>query len=411
MTEVELKENMKDQYWRLNNLYWIINEQGQRVKFIMNAVQRILFLNLWFLNIILKSRQHGVTTFICMYFLDTCLFNSNIHAGIIAHNREDAEAFFRDKVQYAFNNLPSSIRVATPAETESSRELMFPNNSVIRVGTSLRSSTNQLLHVSEFGKLCAKYPEKAREVVTGALNTVHVGQIIIIESTAEGRIGYFYDYCMKAIDLMRRKADLSPLDFKFFFFGWHDDPKNAVQNGPAIQITQDMQVYFESLQKIGITLSPQQKSWYVLKAAQQGDDMKREHPSTPEEAFEAVASACFFKGAMEGHKADRVGQFGNIKPDEHGLYEINFTTKGIVEFWRFPYQMVKGWDGYNWTYRYCIGSDISEGLLGDWSVAYVFDRHLKELVARMSSNKIDSHKWGDRLYELSQLFENALIIP
>jgi hypothetical protein len=414
MTDLELKANMKDQHWRLNNLYWIINEQGQRVKFTMNRVQTVLFWGMWFLNIILKSRQHGITTFICLFFLDTCLFNSNIHAGIIAHNREDAEAFFKDKVQYAFNNLPASLRVATPAETESSRELMFPNNSVIRVGTSLRSSTNQLLHISEFGKLCAKFPEKAREVVTGALNTVHQGQMIIIESTAEGKSGYFYEYCKKAMELAERKADLSPLDFKFFFFGWQDDPKNAVQQGhEAVAITQDMQVYFSELEKHGVKLTPQQKAWYILKAAQQGDDMKREHPSTPDEAFEAVSAACFFLGALDGHRVARVGRFGTLakEPGPKGVYSINLTPRGLIEFWRFPYFLVDGWDNVRWTHRYSVGSDIGEGLAGDYSVAYVFDRHLREFVARMSSNKIDSHRWGDRLYEISRYFENALIVP
>lgn len=414
MTEAELKLNIRDQEWRLNNLYWIVDERGRRVRFTMNPVQRALFAGMWYLNIILKSRQHGVTTFICLFFLDTCLFNPNIHAGIIAHNREDAEAFFRDKVQFAYNNLPTLLRTATEAQTESSRELSFPNGSSIRVGTSLRSSTNQLLHVSEFGKLCAKYPDKAREVVTGALNTVHQGQQIFIESTAEGRAGYFYDYCKAAIDLQKRKADLSPMDFRFFFFGWQDDPKNAVQDGPAITIPQDMQIYFEGLEKQGIKLTPQQKSWYTLKAAQQGDDMKREHPSTPDEAFEAVARACFFLGAVDGHDKTRQGAFGSIVKAKDGgreVYQWTPNPRGIVEAWRYPYMIVKGWDERPWTHRYCIGSDIGEGLAGDWSVAYVFDRHLREFVARMRSNKIDSHRWGDRLFELSQLYENAFIVP
>jgi hypothetical protein len=412
MTEAEFKEKMKDQQWRLCNLYWIIDENGQRVRFQMNAVQQILFGSMWFLNIILKSRQHGITTFLCIFFLDTALFNSNIHAGIIAHNREDAEAFFKDKVQYAFNNLPESLRQATEAETESARELAFPNGSSIRVGTSLRSSTNQLLHISEFGKLCAKYPEKAREVVTGALNTVHQGQMIFIESTAEGKKGYFYDYCQKAIELDTRKAELSQLDFKFFFFGWHNDPKNSLNDGHGtITISQEMLIYFDELEKNGVTLTPQQKAWYALKAAQQGDDMKREHPSTPEEAFEAVSAQCFFLGAIDGHTHVTPGKYGSLKKDKSDKYEVILNPRGVIEFWRFPYFLTKGWDDYHWQYRYCIGADIGEGLGQDWSVSYVYDRHLREFVARMASNKVDAHRWGDHNHALSLYYENALIVP
>jgi hypothetical protein len=45
------------------------------------------------------------------------------------------------------------------------------------------------LHVSEFGNICAQAPEKAREIVTGALNMVEAAQFVVIESTAEGQEG------------------------------------------------------------------------------------------------------------------------------------------------------------------------------------------------------------------------------
>jgi hypothetical protein len=38
-------------------------------------------------------------------------------------------------------------------------------------------------------KICAHAPEKAREIVTGALNTVEAGQFVVIESTAVGQEG------------------------------------------------------------------------------------------------------------------------------------------------------------------------------------------------------------------------------
>lgn len=74
-----------------------------------------------------------------------------------------------------------------PAVQDSADTLTFGNNSSLRVSTSMRSGTLQLLHVSEFGKICAQYPDKAREIVTGALNTVEAGQFVVIESTAEAR--------------------------------------------------------------------------------------------------------------------------------------------------------------------------------------------------------------------------------
>ncbi len=94
----ELKTNLSNKWWRLNNLYYVINEEGQKVLFVPNEEQEKLFDDLWYLNIILKARQLGFTTFIDIYFLDEVLFNSNVEASIIAHNKEDATKIFRRKV-------------------------------------------------------------------------------------------------------------------------------------------------------------------------------------------------------------------------------------------------------------------------------------------------------------------------
>lgn len=130
---------------------------------------------MWYCNLILKARQLGISTFVSLLFLDRCLFNSNQHAGIIAHTREDAEQLFR-RVKFAYDSLPIEIKALRMANTDKARELQLSNGSTLRVGTSMRSSTLQYLHISEFGKICAKYPDKAREIVTGALNAIAPGQ-------------------------------------------------------------------------------------------------------------------------------------------------------------------------------------------------------------------------------------------
>ena len=46
------------------------------------------------------------------------------------------------------------------------------------------------MHVSELGKICKKYPEKAKEIVTGDVEAVPAdGGIITLEATAEGKKG------------------------------------------------------------------------------------------------------------------------------------------------------------------------------------------------------------------------------
>ena len=292
----ELVENYKDKWWRLNNLYYIVDDKGKRVLFQPNRVQAMLYDNIWFLNLILKSRQHGITTFVDIYFLDECLFNSNVEAGIIAHTREDVGKIFRRKILYPYNNLPDWIKETQPTKTLSKTEIEFANDSIISVGTSYRSGTAQLIHISEFGKICAKFPEKAKEIVTGTLEAIHPEKgdcIVFIESTAEGQAGYFFDWCQKAQNLMLIGAILTRLDYRFHFFAWFDDPSNVLNS--QVLITHEMQEYFKKVEaETGRVLSMSQKWWYVKKMETLGSDMKREHPSTPKEAFEQAIEGSYY---------------------------------------------------------------------------------------------------------------------
>ena len=129
---------LSDPDWRMNNLYYIIDKTGKRVKFKFNLAQRELY----------NDIQLGISTFVCILFLDRCLWNSNKAAGIIAHTMEDAEQMFR-RVKYAYDNLPEDITNIISADNDTAQMLKFSNGSSISVGTSLRSSTFHYLHISE----------------------------------------------------------------------------------------------------------------------------------------------------------------------------------------------------------------------------------------------------------------------
>jgi len=233
----------------------------------------------------LKARQLGCTTLLCIYFLDQVLWTDNIQAGIIAHTLDDAQNIFVDKIKFAFDHLHPAIKPLFRTVGDSAKELSFSHGSLIRVGTSLRSSTLQFLHISEMGKICAKYPEKAREIVTGALNTVHKGQFITIESTAEGREGTFYDMTNLALEKIRNGEHFGEMDFYPFFFPWYDHPAYMLDEQQSL--SQEKVEYFDKLELQGIKLTFPQKWWYVKKEETQREDMLREFPSTPEEAFMA----------------------------------------------------------------------------------------------------------------------------
>jgi hypothetical protein len=301
------EELFADRRWRLNNLYTIKDKAGRAVPFRMNEAQEQLYSQFHTLNVILKARQMGFTTLIQIFMLDACLFNSNTSAGIVAHNREDAEAFFDDKIKFAYDHLDPEIRKAVPATQDSAKSLTFANGSRIRVGTSLRSGTFQFLHVSEFGKTCAQFPSKAKEIVTGAFNAVEAGQFIAVESTAEGQGGYFHDMVMEAKRDGEAKKALTPLDFKLHFFPWWQEANYTMADHDAanVVLTDAQEKYFDELSnKFGIDLTEGQEAWYVKKLATQKEAMKREYPATVEEAFEASIEGAYLSEQMKRVRMD-----------------------------------------------------------------------------------------------------------
>ena len=291
-------EQLGSQEWRLNNLYHIVDKQGKDCIFRMNDAQRWLYNEMSCLNCILKARQMGFSTFIDLMLLDAAIFNSNTRCGIIAHTLDDAAELFKSKVRYPYDHLPEPIKALRKADTSRSKELAFSNGSSIRVGTSMRSGTLNYLHVSEYGKISVRDPGKAKEIRTGAFEAVAQGQMIFVESTAEGREGEYFDLCERARKHMEAHKPIGAMDFKFLFRGWHEE-KTYRLDPSFVTMPQSMLDYFDKLEARGIKLDDWQKAWYTKKAEILGDDIKQEHPSYPEEAFEASVEGAYYLKAMQ----------------------------------------------------------------------------------------------------------------
>lgn len=296
---------LADKEWRLNNLYLIKDKEGNVVQFKLNWAQ-LQLLRPHYLNLVLKARQLGVSTYFAIMFLDSCIFNQNINAAIIADSKPVATEIFVDKVKFAYDNLPEFVRKMCPAYRDNVHQMRFANGSVFRVTTSLRGGTVQLLHITEFAKICQENPKKANEIISGALNAVQAGQFVCIESTARGREGHFYTMCKTAKALEDSNIAPGKLDWKLWFFPWHKHPEYILKADNII-ITKEMQDYFTGLENKEIYLSSEQKAWYIKKSAGQGEYMKREFPSTPEEAFEAANEGYYFSRQIsQARKENRI---------------------------------------------------------------------------------------------------------
>ena len=307
-----IRERLGDIEWRLDHLYFIKDKYGKVVRFVRNESQMTLWENRHYLNIILKDRQRGFSTLIAILILDTCLFNSNQECGIIDITLPDGKKKLA-KIRFAYENLPAWLKEEVPLTTDAKETLEWKNGSTVYVGTSHRGGTLQILHISEAGKISARNPERAREIRTGALNTIAPGCWIFNESTAEGASGEFFDDCQTAQRLKRSKALLTPLDYRFHFFGWWMGSHNEIE--PAgIHISLDDKDYFDELEKtLGILLSDRKRAWYVKKRDQQKNDMFREYPSSPEEAFKAAIDGAYLAQQMDALYAN--GRIGVVPHD------------------------------------------------------------------------------------------------
>lgn len=335
MQTIEQAESrLSDPLWRLNNLYWIIDKAGNKALFQLNWAQRKLYQDMWYCNLILKARQLGISTFVCLLFLDRCLFNSNQHAGIIAHTREDAEVIFR-RVKFAYDCLTAELKAVLSVNTDNARELQLSNGSTLRVGTSMRSSTLQYLHISEFGKICAKFPDKAREIVTGSLNALASGQYVFIESTAEGREGYFYQMCKEAQAIETSGKKLTPLDFRFHFLPWWQHKGYKIDSN-GIAMPSHYTSYFDNLEPNIGQLDEEQRAWYVKRAATQGEDMKREFPSTPEEAFESSSEGLYYgKQMIEARQQGHIRSvYYDANTPVHTAWDLGYNDSTAIWFFQ-----------------------------------------------------------------------------
>jgi hypothetical protein len=318
-----LRKMLEDPAERLRSLYWIItkgeDDGDLSIRFSPNEVQQQLMRDLWHRNLVLKARQRGITTLMSILWLDTALFSkSPIFCGVVAHEREAAEEIFRTKVVYAYEHLPAVLRERFPLAKKTATSLVFGHNgATIRVATSMRSGTIHRLHVSELGKIAAKYPAKAREVLTGSVPAVPSTGILVVESTAEGQQGAFFDLSKIAQATDETGRELSEKDYRFHFYSWWDADEYEID--PAlVTMTAKNHEYFRKVEAlIGREIPLRKRAWYVatLESDFAGEEplMWQEYPSYPDEAFAVSIEGCYYAAQLA--TARKQGRVVETLPD------------------------------------------------------------------------------------------------
>jgi hypothetical protein len=310
--------HLDDLEWRLDNLYWIVDKDAKAVPFSMNDQQRDFIRNMWWRNLILKARQLGFSTLMQVLELDQALFNRDFNCVVIADTLPNAGKLFK-KVEFAYDHLPDLLKQMFPVmKKNQGSEIVFGHvddqgklhPSTISVSVSSRGGTVQLLHVSELGKIALKFPQRAEEIKTGAFESVPQDGCIVVESTAEGAFGLFYELCEPAMKRREQGKPETALDWRLHFYPWYEckDYRLSDADTALVEIPATLAAYFRKIEaELKITLSPNQRAWYAKKAETQGKKMKQEYPATPKEAFEQA-----IEGAVYGEQMTYLREQGRL---------------------------------------------------------------------------------------------------
>lgn len=290
-----IAEKLSSKLWRMNNLYTILDKDGNKRILKLNAAQlKTLTKFRHNKKIILKSRQQGISTLYLAYNLDDCLFKPGYQAGIQSYGLDESEKLSR-RAELMWNELDLDVKTLFNLEidTNNSKGMSFSNGSILKIG-NFRGDTLQSLHVSELAKIAKKFPDKAKELKTGAFQAVGKNNKITVESTAEGKSGLFYEMWMKAVSIEKRGLELGPFDFQAIFLSWLDDPDCNIDMPK--EISEELAKYFAKIEEdLSVKLADTQKWWYASKLDELGEDMKQEYPTTAEEAFEQSVEGTYYK--------------------------------------------------------------------------------------------------------------------
>lgn len=290
-----LLKKLESKLWRLNNLYTIEDKDGVKMVMRLNPSQKkVLTEYKHTKKIILKSRQQGISTLYLAYNLDSCIFGEGFSAGIQSYGQDESNKLQR-RAELMWDEFPEEIKqlLGIKLETNNQKGMSFSNRSILKIG-NFRGDTLQSLHVSELGKIAKKFPDKARELKTGAFQAVSVKNKITIESTAEGKSGLFYEMWERAERKAKVGTPLTPLDFQAIFLSWIEDPDcQLVEYYPADERTEEYIKYLK--RELDITLTAPQRHWLAAKMDELGENFNQEYPATPEMAFSQSVEGTYYE--------------------------------------------------------------------------------------------------------------------
>jgi len=311
--------------------------------------------------IVLKARRRGVSTGVEALMFAQAYHQPFKKAFVCAHDDISSNVLF-DMNRLFEQELPDDER--RPTEFSSRKEIVWsaPHRSQFTVATAGnteigRAAEIHFLHCSEVA-----FWKKAKKSLLSVLQAVSDDPetMIVLESTANGASGEFYDKWNAAVKQQRERPG-SRDGFYPVFISWLDcsEYATALDVGEKVKPLDD-----EERRLAGLGATPENLKWRRQTLADKcnGDEdlFKQEYPATPEEAFITSGRPAIPPKIVAHHQATacppsrRVrlvkGADGKVKAHDVGL-EAQFAW----EIWNEPAE----------HHDYTVFGDVQEGALSD----------------------------------------------
>lgn len=317
----------------------------------------------------LKSRQLGFTTEGSIDMLDASLWTKNFHGLFIAQDLDTAKDIFSNKIELAWKNYP--LQSIYKTDTQSARQLKFDYGdgtvSSITVDSSGRSGTYNKVHITEFADVAKNFPDKATEIIEGTIPAVPMDGEVTIESTAQGAGGLFYDMFMTA---WTRSEPPRAMEYKAHFYNWQWDDEDLQATIPE-KVPPEFEQYQIKYNLTDVEITYYFHRWLSLNKS--WNALKREYPTTPEEAFSAIIEGVIYSreitDAREGKRIGFVPYDANLPC--YTVWDIGKGTNiavGIVQKTETSIRMIDEVEGV-------MGDAMPQIIKKVLSKPYVYAKH------------------------------------
>ena len=304
-------------------------------------------------NIILKSRQMGISTLVAAYSLWLMIFNKDKNILLISLKQEDAKEVIT-KVRFANENLPTWLKMRCLEDNRLS--LKYANGSGIKAAsTTKKSGVGQalsLLIIDEAGLI-----DEAEELWTSAQPTLSTGGNAIILSTPRGVGNWFHKMWVGAEEGGDPAKKIGKNGFHPIKLPWHLHPERD-------------------------------QTWRDIEGAKQGNPKKAAQEFDCD--FLATGDNVVDLAIIEFYKKNKKQEPVEIRGADRGLW-----------IWQYP----------DMSRAYIVTADVARGDGSDFSAAHVID------ISAGTPTQVAEYKgsfgtkdFGNFLVALATEYNSALLI-